>query len=56
MDDDSSFLDKALQEYREATWDDADFPDLPRETQLMILGRAQQLKDSSSRERAVAVG
>ena len=53
MSDDSTFLEKALQEYREATWDDADFHNLPREIQSMILGRAQQLKDGAKREDVV---
>lgn len=44
MNDDSKYFTKALYEYQEATWDDADFAELPHEVQSEILQRAQQLK------------
>jgi hypothetical protein len=44
MDDDSKYVEKALREYQEATWNDAEFEDLPREVQQKVLQRAQQLK------------
>ena len=42
--DDSLYLEKAMQEYREQSWDDSNFEDLPRELQQSILARAQQIK------------
>ena len=54
MHDDSTYLEQALQEYRERSWDDADFADLADEVQRAILHRAQQLKSSSEEERFAA--
>ena len=44
MDDGSKYVEKALHEYQEATWDDTEFANLPCEVQHEILQRAQQLK------------
>ena len=54
MHDDSTYLEQALQEYRERSWDDADFADLPEDVQHVILHRAQQLKSSSEEEKFAA--
>ena len=45
--DDSEFVEQALKEYRQATEDYANFADLHREAQHVILQHAQQLKDST---------
>ena len=54
MDDDSKYVAKALREYQEATWDDAEFVDLPPEVQDEILQRAQRLKVYELRRAAAA--
>ena len=46
--DDDSF-ERALREYREQTWDPADFADLPTEVQSDIVERASQLKAAHDR-------
>ena len=54
MDDDSTFIAQALQEYRESSWDDAEFADLPNEVQHAILRRAHQLESRSTEEKFAA--
>jgi hypothetical protein len=49
IDDDSKYVDQALQEYRETTEDSSSFADLHREAQHLILQRAQKLKDNKGR-------
>ena len=46
MEDDATYFEQALQEYRETTGDYSRFPDLERELQSAILTRAQRLKDT----------
>lgn len=41
---DTECLQQALREYREASWDDAWFDELPFEAQHTILRRAQEIK------------
>jgi hypothetical protein len=52
--DDTEYLDRALLEYRESSWDDADFADLPSEAQHKILRRAQDMKVCASHLHVVA--
>jgi hypothetical protein len=49
--DDTESFEEALREYRESTWDEQDFKDLPPDVLHGILQRAQDIKD---RLRAVA--
>jgi hypothetical protein len=46
--DDDSF-ERALREYREQTWDPADFADLPAHVQSDIVERAFQIKAAHDR-------
>jgi hypothetical protein len=52
--DDTEYLARALREYREASWDEADFADLPDHVQHAILHRAQQLKTACEDETVFA--
>jgi hypothetical protein len=46
--DDDSF-EQALREYREQTWDPAEFADLPTEVQCDIVERASRIQAASDR-------
>ena len=41
---DTECLQQALREYREASWDDSSFEELPFEAQQTILRRADEIK------------
>ena len=41
---DTECLQQALREYREASWDDSSFEELPFEAQHTILRRAQEIR------------
>lgn len=51
---DTEFLFRALLEYREATWDDSSFENLPSEAQHTILRRAQEIKELATRLRTAS--
>jgi hypothetical protein len=46
---DDSCFERALQEYREQTWDPADFADLPTDVQCDIIGRACRIRAANDR-------
>jgi hypothetical protein len=46
---DTECLRQALREYREASWDDSSFEELPFEAQHTILRRAQEIKSHQHR-------
>ena len=46
---DTECLEQALREYREASWDDSSFEELPFEAQHIILRRAQEIKGRQHR-------
>ena len=47
LDDDS--LEQALREYREQTWDPAEFADLPTNVQCDIVERASMIQAANDR-------
>ena len=47
--DDTECFEDALHEYRESTWDDRDFKDMPPNVRHVILQRAQDIKDRETR-------
>ena len=51
---DTECLEQALREYREASWDDTSFEDVPLEVQHTILRRAQEIKSHHHRLRSFA--
>jgi hypothetical protein len=46
---DADSFEQALREYREQTWDPAEFVDLPTEVQCDIVERACQIRAASDR-------
>lgn len=46
---DTECLQQALREYREASWDDSSFEELPFGAQHTILSRAQEIKSRQHR-------
>jgi len=50
---DTDCFERALREYRETTWDDSSFEELPFETQQTILHRAQEMKGCQHRLQSV---
>lgn len=50
---DTECLERALREYRELSWDDSPFEDLPSEDQHTILRRAQEMKTRENRLRTI---
>lgn len=44
-----SVFEQALQEYREQTWDPADFAELPTDVQCDIIERACQIQAATDR-------
>ena len=46
---DTECLSQALREYRETSWDDSSFDELPFEAQHTILRRAQEIKSRQHR-------
>ena len=52
---DTACFERALREYRETTWDDSSFEELPFETQETILRRAQEIKACQDRAKVVPV-
>jgi hypothetical protein len=46
--DDDSF-ERALREYREQTWDSAEFTDLPTDVQCDIVERASRIQAANDR-------
>jgi hypothetical protein len=51
---DTEYLDRAMLEYRESSWDDAGFADLPSDAQHQILSRAQDMKVCATHLHAIA--
>jgi hypothetical protein len=47
--DDTECIEEALREYRESSWDDRDFRDMPAGVRHVILQQAQDIKDRESR-------
>lgn len=50
---DTDCFQRALREYRETSWDDSSFEELPFAAQQTILRRAQEIKGSQHRLQAV---
>ena len=50
---DTACFEQALREYRETSWDDSSFEELPFETQETILRRAQEIKACQDRPKEV---
>ena len=49
---DTECVEQALREYREESWDDSLFEELPSEAQHTILRRAQEIKNRQRRLRS----
>lgn len=47
--DDTECFAEAWREYRESTWDERDFKDMPPDVRHVILQRAQDIKDRETR-------
>jgi hypothetical protein len=50
---DTQCFERALLEYRETSWDDSSFEQLPFEAQHTILSRAQDIKSHQDRLQAI---
>ena len=50
---DTDCFERALRDYRETSWDDLSFEELPFETQQEILRRAQEIKTCQDHLKAV---